>query len=129
MNPRNIIPTKNGFKFTLPVEKTDRKAWAQELNQKTTEFEFYHTPGHTKGSQCILVNHNRLFSGDTLFITGCGRLDFPDSCKHSMFNSLQVTLAGLGDNVMVKMFLCRCFQAIITGEVLPRSRTNALWVC
>src|SRR2546428_5411135 len=32
---------------------------------------FLHTPGHTPGSQCFLVD-GRLISGDTLFIGSCG---------------------------------------------------------
>lgn len=31
----------------------------------------YHTPGHTLGSMCYLIDDN-LFTGDTLFIEGCG---------------------------------------------------------
>src|SRR5262249_1208369 len=37
---------------------------------------FIHTPGHTPGSQCFLVD-GRLVSGDTLFIRSCGRTDLP----------------------------------------------------
>ena len=35
-----------------------------------------HTPGHTPGSQCFLVD-GRVVSGDTMFIDACGRVDFP----------------------------------------------------
>ena len=35
-----------------------------------------HTPGHTPGSQCFLVD-GKLLAGDTLFLDGCGRTDFP----------------------------------------------------
>ena len=35
-----------------------------------------HTPGHTPGSQCFLVD-GRLVAGDTLFLDGCGRTDLP----------------------------------------------------
>jgi len=39
---------------------------------------FVHTPGHTPGSQCFLIDGN-LISGDTLFIGSCGRTDVPGS--------------------------------------------------
>ena len=42
------------------------------------EIELVHTPGHTPGSQCFLVD-GRLVSGDTLFLDGCGRTDLPGS--------------------------------------------------
>ena len=38
-----------------------------------------HTPGHTPGSQCFLVDGQKLVSGDTLFLDGCGRTDLPGS--------------------------------------------------
>ncbi|PBD14519.1 MBL fold metallo-hydrolase, partial [Mycobacterium avium subsp. hominissuis] len=40
------------------------------------EIELLHTPGHTPGSQCFLLD-GRLVAGDTLFLEGCGRTDFP----------------------------------------------------
>ena len=48
---------------------------------------FVHTPGHTPGSQCFLVN-GCLVSGDTLFLDGCGRTDFPGSSPEQMYESL-----------------------------------------
>ncbi len=58
-----------------------------------------HTPGHTPGSQCFLVD-NRLIAGDTLFLEGCGRTDLPGSSPDQMFESLQ-TLAALPDQTVV----------------------------
>jgi glyoxylase-like metal-dependent hydrolase (beta-lactamase superfamily II) len=54
-----------------------------------------HTPGHTPGSQCFLVD-GRLVAGDTLFLQGCGRTDFPGGDVEAMYASLQRlgTLAG-----------------------------------
>lgn len=49
---------------------------------------FIHTPGHTPGSQCFLVN-NHLVSGDTLFIGACGRCDLPGGDASQMYESLQ----------------------------------------
>lgn len=48
---------------------------------------FVHTPGHTPGSQCFLVE-GCLVSGDTLFLDGCGRTDLPGSDAAQMFESL-----------------------------------------
>ena len=58
-----------------------------------------HTPGHTPGSQCFLVD-GRLVSGDTLFLDGCGRTDLPGSNSDDMYDSLQ-RLASLPDDTVV----------------------------
>jgi glyoxylase-like metal-dependent hydrolase (beta-lactamase superfamily II) len=57
--------------------------------------ELLHTPGHTPGSQCLLVD-GRLVTGDTLFLDGCGRTDLPGSDVEAMYDSLQrlATLPG-----------------------------------
>jgi glyoxylase-like metal-dependent hydrolase (beta-lactamase superfamily II) len=52
------------------------------------DIELLHTPGHTPGSQCFLVD-GRLVAGDTLFLDGCGRTDFPGGNVDDMFRSLQ----------------------------------------
>lgn len=46
-----------------------------------------HTPGHTPGSQCFLVK-DRLVSGDTVFLDGCGRTDLPGGDPEDLFRSL-----------------------------------------
>lgn len=58
-----------------------------------------HTPGHTPGSQCFHVD-GRLISGDTLFLEGCGRTDFPGSDPAAMYDSLQ-TLAAMPTGTVV----------------------------
>ena len=52
------------------------------------EIELLHTPGHTPGSQCFLLD-GRLVAGDTLFLEGCGRTDFPGGDADEMYRSLQ----------------------------------------
>jgi glyoxylase-like metal-dependent hydrolase (beta-lactamase superfamily II) len=47
-----------------------------------------HTPGHTQGSQCLVVGDN-LVAGDTLFIQGCGRTDLPGADAEDMYTSLR----------------------------------------
>ena len=63
------------------------------------EIELLHTPGHTPGSQCFLLD-GRLVAGDTLFLDGCGRTDFPGGNVDDMFRSLQ-QLAGLSGDPTV----------------------------
>jgi glyoxylase-like metal-dependent hydrolase (beta-lactamase superfamily II) len=58
---------------------------------------FLHTPGHTPGSQCFLVD-GRLISGDTLFIGSCGRTDLPGSDPSEMYYSLTQRLGALPDD-------------------------------
>ena len=47
-----------------------------------------HTPGHTKGSHCLLGD-GVLFSGDTLFAGSCGRTDLYGGNGAEMLASLQ----------------------------------------
>ena len=61
---------------------------------------FMHTPGHTPGSQCFLVD-GRLVSGDTLFIGSCGRTDLPGSDPSEMYYSLTQRLAALPDDTVL----------------------------
>lgn len=64
------------------------------------EIRLIHTPGHTEGSQCLLVG-GRLLTGDTLFLTGCGRSDLPGADPSALYDSLQHRLARLPDEVVV----------------------------
>jgi glyoxylase-like metal-dependent hydrolase (beta-lactamase superfamily II) len=61
------------------------------------EVELIHTPGHTPGSQCFLVS-DRLLSGDTLFLDGCGRTDLPGGDAEALYHSLTGTLANVPDS-------------------------------
>ncbi len=56
-----------------------------------------HTPGHTPGSQCFLVQ-NRLVAGDTLFLQGCGRTDLPGGDPRQLYLSLTQQLAKVPDD-------------------------------
>ena len=61
---------------------------------------FLHTPGHTPGSQCFLID-GRLISGDTLFIQSCGRTDLPGSDPGEMYTSLTQRLGALPEETVV----------------------------
>jgi glyoxylase-like metal-dependent hydrolase (beta-lactamase superfamily II) len=59
-----------------------------------------HTPGHTPGSQCFIVD-DRLVAGDTLFLDGCGRTDLPGSDADAMYDSLTKRLAIVPDSAVL----------------------------
>lgn len=59
-----------------------------------------HTPGHTKGSICLLAE-NKLFAGDTLFEGSIGRTDFPGGSFEDLNNAVKTKLFTLPDNTHV----------------------------
>jgi glyoxylase-like metal-dependent hydrolase (beta-lactamase superfamily II) len=62
--------------------------------------ELLHTPGHTPGSQCFLVD-GKLVSGDTLFVGGCGRVDLPGGDAETMYRTLTQRLATLPEDTIL----------------------------
>jgi glyoxylase-like metal-dependent hydrolase (beta-lactamase superfamily II) len=59
-----------------------------------------HTPGHTPGSQCFLVD-GKLVAGDTLFLDGCGRTDLPGGDAAKLYESLTQKLAKVPDDAVL----------------------------
>jgi glyoxylase-like metal-dependent hydrolase (beta-lactamase superfamily II) len=59
-----------------------------------------HTPGHTPGSQCFFVD-DKLVSGDTLFLDGCGRTDLPGGDPAALYESLTQKLAVVPDDAVL----------------------------
>ena len=60
-----------------------------------------HTPGHTEGSVCLLAeDEGLLYSGDTLFAAGWGRVDLPGGDEAAMVDSIS-RLSGLEDRISV----------------------------
>ncbi|HSD04413.1 MAG TPA: MBL fold metallo-hydrolase [Nitrosopumilaceae archaeon] len=51
------------------------------------ELAVFHTPGHSKDSMC-LVGDGKIFSGDTLFVGNCGRVDLPGGDARELYHSL-----------------------------------------
>lgn len=59
-----------------------------------------HTPGHTQGGVCYLLNDN-LFSGDTLFMGSVGRTDLFGGNFDKLSDSVKNKLFKLDDNIKV----------------------------
>lgn len=59
-----------------------------------------YTPGHSKDSIC-LIGDGKLFSGDTLFVGNCGRVDLPGGSAKELYHSLINVLSTLNDDLVV----------------------------
>ncbi len=71
-----------------------------ELTLGNTKLKIIHTPGHTKGSICIL-SKGELVSGDTLFARGIGRTDLYGGSYDSIVDSIRTKLFILDDDTRV----------------------------
>lgn len=60
------------------------------------EIRVLHTPGHTRGSVCYLLEKN-LFAGDTLFLESVGRTDLPTGNTQQLLQSVRRLAALDGD--------------------------------
>jgi hydroxyacylglutathione hydrolase len=83
------------FDAHLLSETIDRESATDVMLKHGSLIEFgdeklraIHTPGHTKGSICLLAD-KVIFTGDTLFAGGIGRTDFPGSSYSDMMKSLE----------------------------------------
>ena len=82
-----------------PLYYTNTYAEGTRLSLAGLDIAVLHTPGHTPGSVCLLVE-NTIFSGDTLFQGSCGRTDLPGGDWATITKSLH-RLAALEGNFWV----------------------------
>ncbi len=74
------------------AEELKRVKLKDVFDLKISELKAINTPGHTRGSICILYSGkegNVLFSGDTLFRAGYGRTDLPTSVPSELEKSIK----------------------------------------
>ena len=67
---------------------TDAYGEGDELDLAGLHIRVLHTPGHTPGSVCLVVD-DTVFSGDTLFAGSCGRTDLPGGDNEALLASLR----------------------------------------
>ena len=86
---------------SVRIEQSNVKAieGGDEIPLGPLRLSFLHTPGHTPGSQCIVVG-NSLIAGDTLFIGGCGRCDLPGGDPEALYQSL-TRLSRLDERILL----------------------------
>lgn len=82
-----------GAKFGHPVTVRTQPRLLhddEELHLAGIGLKVLHTPGHSKGSVCYLLEGNQgILTGDTLFQGGYGRYDFADGNFHELKESLR----------------------------------------
>ncbi len=110
---RNPVPLyvneheADGLRKVTGASESDivRKSGGDVVELGQIRVRLLHTPGHTPGSQCFLVEEQgrpgSLISGDTLFLGSCGRVDLPGSDPEAMYRSLNQTLKQLPDETLL----------------------------
>jgi hydroxyacylglutathione hydrolase len=77
----------------------------QKVSGAGMTFTALHTPGHTKGSTCFLLELAGqapvLFSGDHLFAGSIGRTDLPGGSYEELMDSMAARILPLADDVVV----------------------------
>ena len=88
-------PALNGLQFlmginAMPEPKISLTRYGDVLSIAGLDFNVLSTPGHSKGSVCLyLESAGVLFSGDTLFCAGFGRMDLYGGSPLQMRESLR----------------------------------------
>ncbi|MEX2193181.1 MAG: MBL fold metallo-hydrolase [Nitrosarchaeum sp.] len=93
-NAKLIQHEKSELKHDIAVKDGDVIEFG---NSKLTVL---HTPGHSKDSMCLIGDGN-LFSGDTLFVGNCGRIDLPGGSAKELYHSLFDVLYSLNDDLIL----------------------------
>ena len=72
----------------------------QKINFGNSQLTVIHTPGHSKDSIC-LVGDKKIFTGDTLFVGNCGRVDLPGGSAKELYHSLFDILYQLDESLVI----------------------------
>ncbi len=114
-----IVNTHHHFDHTLGNEAISKSTGAKIIQHESStldhdisvsdghsikfgnsELKVFHTPGHSKDGIC-LVGDGKIFTGDTLFVGNCGRVDLPGGSAKELYHSLHDILAKLDDDLIL----------------------------
>ena len=135
-----IVNTHHHFDHTLGNEGMKQSTGAKIVQHKVSELKsdiqvtdgdiiqfgdsklsVIHTPGHSKDSIC-LVGDGKIFSGDTLFVGNCGRVDLPGGSSKELYHSLMDILYNLEDNLV--MYSGHDYGSTPTSTIGHEKKTN-----
>jgi glyoxylase-like metal-dependent hydrolase (beta-lactamase superfamily II) len=103
-------PQLNLSGFLMPPYSVDKAAKIEVLKDKDIinfgklPLEVIHTPGHTPGGICLLLESGKnkiLFTGDSLFYRSIGRTDFPGASEKLLVSSLKEKLLKLSGDTII----------------------------
>ena len=86
-----MMHEQDAFVYRQPVDRL--LADGDEIDLDGETLRVYHTPGHTRGSICILSEKSKVvFTGDTIFDTDLGRTDLADGSPQDMIKSCKAVI-------------------------------------
>lgn len=93
---------KNGEKDikNLGINKIKTINEGDEIDIGNIKISVLYAPGHKPSNVCFLTGTNKLLTGDTLFVEGCGRVDMPGGNIKKQWESLQ-RLKNMDENIEV----------------------------
>jgi hydroxyacylglutathione hydrolase len=94
-NAKIIAYKRSGINADIKVDDND------VVRVGNIPIKVIHTPGHTPDSICLLVDNQKLLTGDTLFVGECGRTDLPGGNSKNMYHSLFYKILKLDDDTEV----------------------------
>lgn len=103
-----------------PAFVTHKTTDNQIISCGSLSFTCSHTPGHTPGGQCF-YNEHHLFTGDTLFIDGCGRCDGKTGNVEHLYSSLEL-IKTYPDNTII--YPGHHYSNLKTDTLLAQKQTN-----
>ncbi|MGQ0638989.1 MAG: MBL fold metallo-hydrolase [Nitrososphaerota archaeon] len=86
-----------------------------------SELTVFHTPGHSKDSIC-LVGKGKIFSGDTLFVGNCGRVDLPGGSARELYHSLFDVISKMDDTL--ELYVGHNYGRWPTSTIGMEKKTN-----
>jgi hydroxyacylglutathione hydrolase len=87
-----------GLPTSPPVDR--RLKTGEIIEVGSLSLKVLHTPGHSPGGICLYAAPH-LFTGDTLFVGGVGRTDFPGGSTRQLLSSIRNELFALPDDTVV----------------------------
>ena len=96
----DFLATMLGMSVSWPPRPDVLLEDGQEIAVGGLTLTVLHTPGHSRGSLCLL-GECVVFTGDTLFRSGIGRTDLPGGNYREILKSIQTKLMSLPEDAKV----------------------------